>query len=114
MSDLSVYMGYNVLFHQTTFSTSFQLVPTNFERVLSVLWSTTLASLTQILRQGIQRRRAVSFFQCLNDTFQVLLNFFFGDRVPYDVDIIYIKRLLKLYSRQFETPSFCYSQLKRF
>lgn len=55
------------------------LVPENFERVLSVVWSSTADSLVRVIRAGIVKRRPTSYFVNLRHAFRILLNFFFGN-----------------------------------
>ena len=63
-----------------------QLVPANFERVLSVMWAVSAKSLADIIHKSIEKKKPAQFFVSLYETFKLLLNFFYGDKVPCEVE----------------------------
>ena len=75
-----------------------RLVPANFERVLSVMWAVSSKSLSDILHKSIEKRKPPNFFVSLYETFKVLLNFFYGDKIPADGNLVSTRRLLELFS----------------
>lgn len=58
------------------------LVPDNFSRVLTSVWTTSTASLASIIEQSVIEKRDVKYFSHLQHVFAVLLNFFYGDDPP--------------------------------
>jgi hypothetical protein len=77
-----------------------RLVAANFERVLSVMWAVSSHSLSDILHKSIEKRKPAKFFVSLHETFKILLNFFYGDKVPQDGGLQSTKRLLELFSSE--------------
>jgi len=75
-----------------------RLVPANFERVLSVMWAVSSKSLSDILHKSIEKRKPPHFFVSLYETFKVLLNFFYGEKIPTDSNLVSTRRLLELFS----------------
>ena len=78
------------------------LVPENFDRVLSSVWTASSLSLAKIIEQSIADRQDVKYFSHLHHVFAVLLNFFYGGEIPEQnsshVDIKRTLKLLQLYS----------------
>ena len=58
------------------------LVPENFSRVLTSVWTTSTLSLKNIIDQSIVEKQDVKHFSHLHHVFAVLLNFFYGDESP--------------------------------
>ena len=58
------------------------LVPENFSRVLTSVWTTSTLSLKNIIDQSIVEKQDVKHFSHLHHVFAVLLNFFYGDENP--------------------------------
>ena len=58
------------------------LVPENFSRVLTSVWTTSTFSLAKIIEQSIVDRQDVKYFSHLHHVFAVLLNFFHGGEIP--------------------------------
>ena len=75
-----------------------RLVPSNFERVLSIMWAVSAKSLADIVHKSIEKRKSPHFFVSLYETFKVLLNFFYGDKIPQDSHLLTTKRLLELFA----------------
>lgn len=75
-----------------------RLVPANFERVLSVMWAVSSNSLSDILHKSIEKKKPPKFFVSLYETFKVLLNFFYGEKIPADSNLVSTRRLLELFS----------------
>ena len=80
-----------------------RLVPANFERVLSIMWAVSANSLSDIVHKSIEKKKPAQFFVNLYETFQVLLNFFYGDKIPHDSYLLSTKRLLELFASDSET-----------
>ena len=55
------------------------LVPENFSRVLTSVWTTSTLSLKNFIDQSIVEKQDVKHFSHLHHVFAVLLNFFYGD-----------------------------------
>ncbi len=83
----------------------------NFERALNAVWSASVGCLAALVQKSIKTKRPASHFAHLYGAFRVLLNFFFGDRLPNDAangkdvvdagevdDLARIARVLRLYS----------------
>jgi hypothetical protein len=77
-----------------------RLVAANFERVLSVMWAVSSNSLSDILHKSIEKKKSPKFFVSLHETFKILLNFFYGDKIPQDSGLQSTKRLLELFSSE--------------
>ncbi len=45
-----------------------------------------------------QRKKPPSYFKTLLDILKVLINFFYGDRLPQDETLLKMKSLLQLYA----------------
>ena len=75
-----------------------RLNPANFERVLSVMWSVSSASLSDILHKSIEKKKPPEFFLALYETFKILLNFFYGEKVPDDSNLLGTRKLLEIFS----------------
>ena len=86
------YLDENLIFLKS------RLVPSNFERVLSIMWAVSAKSLADIVQKGIEKRKSPHFFVSLYETFKVLLNFFYGDKIPQDNHLLTTKRLLELFA----------------
>ena len=81
-----------------------RLVPANFERVLSVMWAVSSKSLVDILHKSIEKKKPPTFFVNLYETFKVLLNFFYGEKIPTtDSNLVSTRRLLELFSLEPDT-----------
>ena len=75
------------------------LVPSNFDRVLAVIWSASTASLADIIERAIANKYPVPYFANLYEAFRILLNFFYGDNIPTDdPSLVQISRLLRIYA----------------
>lgn len=70
----------------------------NFERILSVIWDSSAQSLNDTIQLSIERRKPPTHFTALLDTLNILINFFYGDRVPQDETLLKMKSLLTLYA----------------
>ena len=77
-----------------------RLVAANYERVLSVMWAVSSNSLSDILHKSIEKKKSPKFFVSLHETFKILLNFFYGDKIPQDGGLQSTKRLLELFSAE--------------
>ena len=86
------YLDENLIFLKS------RLVPANFERVLSIMWAVSAKSLADIVHKSIEKRKSPHFFVSLYETFKVLLNFFYGDKIPQDSHLLTTKRLLELFA----------------
>ena len=86
------YLDENLIFLKS------HLVPANFERVLSVMWGVSAKSLSDIVHESIEKKKPTQFFINLYETFKVLLNFFYGDKIPSDASLLTTKRLLELFA----------------
>ena len=75
-----------------------RLVPANFERVLSVMWAVSAKSLSDIVHMSIEKKKPAHFFVSLHETFKVLLNFFYGEKIPQDESLLSTKHLLELFT----------------
>ena len=75
-----------------------RLYPANFERVLSVMWAVSSSSLSDILHKSIEKKKPPEFFFNLYETFNILLNFFYGEKVPDDSNLLSTKKLLEIFS----------------
>ena len=75
-----------------------RLVPANFERVLSVMWAVSAKSLSDIVHKSIEKKKPAQFFVSLYETFKVLLNFFYGEKIPQDRSLLSTKHLLELFT----------------
>lgn len=75
-----------------------RLVPANFERVLSVMWAVSAKSLSDIVHKSIEKKKPSQFFVSLYETFKVLLNFFYGEKIPQDGCLLSTKHLLELFA----------------
>ena len=91
------YLDENLIFLKSRLSSA------NFERVLSVMWAVAAGSLADILNKSIEKKKSAQFFVSLYETFQVLLNFFYGDKIPQDSYLLTTKKLLELFSSDCET-----------
>ena len=52
----------------------------------------------KILHKSIEKRKPPHFFVSLYETFKVLLNFFYGEKIPTDSNLVSTRRLLELFS----------------
>ena len=75
-----------------------RLVPANFERVLSVMWAVSAKSLSDIVHKAIEKKKPAQFFVSLHETFKVLLNFFYGEKIPQEESLLSTKHLLELFA----------------
>ena len=91
------YLDENLIFLKSRLSAA------NFERVLSVMWAVAAGALADILNKSIEKKKSAQFFVSLYETFQVLLNFFYGDKIPQDSYLLTTKKLLELFSSDCET-----------
>lgn len=80
-----------------------RLVPENFERVLSVMWAVSAKSLSDIVHKSIEKKKPAQFFVSLYETFKVLLNFFYGEKIPQDGSLLSTKHLLELFASDSES-----------
>jgi hypothetical protein len=64
------------------------------------MWAVSSHSLSDILHKSIEKRKPAKFFVSLHETFKILLNFFYGDKVPQDGGLQSTKRLLELFSSE--------------
>ena len=87
-----------------------RLVPANFERVLSIMWAVSATSLSDIVHKSIEKKKSAQFFVSLYETFQVLLNFFYGDKIPQDSYLLTTKRLLELFASDSDSLVVSYYQ----
>lgn len=55
------------------------LIPANFDRALTTLWSTSARVISSTIEEGIQEKCPQSHFSRLYHIFRVLINFFFGE-----------------------------------
>ena len=93
IKDLIDYLDTNLIFLKAN------LVNENFDRVLSVIWAATSASISTVITNGIANKKSILYFSNLQQTFNILLNFFFGDSVPQNDAILdSIQHPLTLYS----------------
>ena len=93
ITSLIEYLDTNLIFLKSN------LEKENFDRVLSVVWTATSASISAVANDAMSNKKSVSYFSNLLQTFKILLNFFFGDNVPQnDATLTSINRLLTLYS----------------
>jgi hypothetical protein len=76
------------------------LVPSNFDRALSSLWSVCASSVSAVTDRGIADKYSASRFAQLYHAFRTLLKFFFDDSLPADDPGLpaRILRTLKLYA----------------
>ena len=82
------------------------LVPENFDRVLSSVWTASSLSLAKIIEQSIADRQDVKYFSHLHHVFAVLLNFFYGGEIPeQNSSLVDIKRTLKLLQLYSASPN---------
>ena len=79
------------------------MVPANFDRVLSALWAASATSLSAHVHRGVERKEPTRFFVFLFETFKILLNFFYGDKIPEESFTLTTKRLLELYASDSES-----------
>ena len=91
------YLDENLIFLKS------HLVPANFERVLSVMWAVSANSLSDIVHRSIEKKKSIQFFVNLYETFKVLLNFFYGDKIPNDASLLTTRRLLQLFASDEES-----------
>ena len=75
-----------------------QLNDQNFDRILSVIWESSAQSLSDTIQMSIERRKPPSYFNGLLQTLKILINFFYGDRLPQDETLLKMKSLLQLYA----------------
>jgi hypothetical protein len=80
-----------------------RLVPANLERVLSVMWAVSAKSLSDIVHKSIEKKKPAQFFVSLYETFKVLLNFFYGEKIPQDRSLLSTKHLLELFASDSES-----------
>ena len=93
IKDLIAYLDTNLIFLKTN------LVSENFDRVLSVIWAATSASISTVINDGIANKKSVLYFSNLQQTLTILLNFFFDQSVPQnDATLDSIQQSLTLYS----------------
>ena len=79
------------------------MVPANFDRVLSALWAASASSLAENVHKGVERKEPARYFVFLFETFKILLNFFYGDKIPEESFTLSTKRLLELYASDNES-----------
>lgn len=70
----------------------------NFDRILTVIWESSAQSLNDTIQLSIERRKPPGYFTALLDTLNVLIVFFYGDKVPEDETLLKMKSLLTLYA----------------
>ena len=102
--NLLQYLDENLIFLKA------RLVPANFERVLSIMWAVSATSLSDIVHKSIEKKKSAQFFVSLYETFQVLLNFFYGDKIPQDSYLLTTKRLLELFASDSDSLVVSYYQ----
>jgi len=90
--NLLAYLDENLIFLKH------RLYPANFERVLSVMWAMSSSSLSDILHKSIEKKKPPEFFLNLYETFKILLNFFYGEKVPEDTNLLSTRKLLQIFS----------------
>ena len=98
------YLDENLIFLKS------RLVPANFERVLSIMWAVSASSLSDIVHKSIEKKKSSQFFVNLYETFKVLLNFFYGDKIPQDSYLLTTKRLLELFASDSDSLIVSYYQ----
>ncbi|TRY76437.1 hypothetical protein TCAL_00056 [Tigriopus californicus] len=70
----------------------------NFEKVLSVIWDSSALSLSETIHLSIERQKPPSYFKTLLDILKILINFFYGDKIPNDETLLKMTNLLQTYA----------------
>ena len=70
----------------------------NFDRVLAVIWESSAHSLHDTISISIEKGKPPTYFKTLLDILRVLINFFYGDKIPNDETLKKMEAQLQLYA----------------
>ena len=70
----------------------------NFDRVLAVIWESSAHSLHDTISVSIEKGKPPTYFKTLLDILRVLINFFYGDKIPNDETLKKMEAQLQLYA----------------
>merc|ERR1712001_369913 len=70
----------------------------NFDRVLAVIWESSAHSLHDTISISIEKGKPPTYFKTLLDILRVLINFFYGDKIPNDETLRKMEAQLQLYA----------------
>ena len=62
------------------------------------MWAVAAKCLSDIVIAGIEKKKPTRYFASLYETFQILLNFFYGPALPTDSGLLSTRRLLELFA----------------